>query len=954
MVNASDVIQEHKFANGNETRMLSKLGHAFTSALSLNWTDTAFSMLVNLAERVIKKSIQDAVWNKQIERCIRAADSASMSQAQIASLLETVTEILNSAKINIQQFILDERYIEALASDLTGNEDSREMEQLSRVLANVFHLLSDTLRNTPEFNRAMADIIRKHERELNDHKRIIDDHEERIHRMECQPHDVEEFLKSLPTLRLSTKNMPFAYNYNKLQDVWGRETQVNKLTAFADDDSHRFLFWVITGPAGIGKSKLVFHFGRIYHQEKDWLVRELDRSAIQELCEKCNWTAEKNILLIIDYANEQEQLTVLLGKLSRLNEDGNWHKIRVILIAREGTNPSLYNPHEKEFPQWYTDITRDARSVNDHLYLNEFIELAGLSLDDCSTLHKAFAENHLRKEVTIADEANVKHLIEQEALDDSGLARPLYALFVIDSYYKSPGSRAWDLETLQKQIYERDWANWKTAICGKRSRREDLFVALTNLLLYATIFGRWESCVTLPNPLSADCKTVFDAMRAYSTDYKTKYFKLLTGKSVIVDDEPALVRLTPDMVGEYYVLRRLVSFDDNTLHNWAALMASQLVECRDFFVRAIQDFGNHEVFIKFLLKLFRVISELVKPDNEEVRKTFAFLLETIFRNYKGNEDDQIFEDIFGMISQYITKNKNHCVYAAELALLFHENIPHIGNEKRMKHFARVEILYNKWPESRKLASSYISFLGDIAASKIGAYTPGYSDPYIQKFGDLSELAETSDHAIRKAFIPVLIKTIVRAISVHDWNRCALFEEEFLKKVMRQYDDELALDFINRFDSVIISLAKERRSLFPSDEMERTSIEQQLIAKINEIIENAIDLFTYVIDSASQPSVNFIWTYVGKLAMITKNLYINQCSPYNRGLFQYMLNKLQEVYNKYSKDDSNILAWRVYRALDEFCDAKSDAIPSEIKAQCILKRPIPTIAPEERNNRKVTF
>ena len=227
-----------------------------------------------------------------------------------------------------------------------------------------------------------------------------------------------------------------------------------------------------------------------------------------------------------------------------------------------------------------------------------------------------------------------------------------------------------------------------------------------------------------------------------------------------------------------------------------------------------------------------------------------------------------------------------------------------------------------------------------------AYAPGYSDPYIQKFEDLSELAETSDHAIRKAFIPVLIKAMVRAISVHDWNRCALFEGEFLKKVMRQYDDELALDFISRFDSVIISLAKERRSLFLSDELERISAEQQLIAKINEIIENAIDLFTYVIDSASQPSVNFIWTYVGKLAMITKNLFINQCSRYNELLFQYMLNKLQEVYNKYFTDGRNILSWRVSRALDEFCDAKSDAIPSCIKEQCILKKPNPTIALEE--------
>ena len=306
MIFTSDVVKEHSTEEKKWASKLTKFGHAFVSALSLNWTDTAFSMLVNLAEGIIEKCIQDAKWNKQIEQCIRAADSASMSQAQIAALIETVTEILNTATIDIQQFILDEEYIAKLASSLADTDESNEAERLSRVLANIFFLLSDTLRNTPEFNKAMAEIIRRHNRELNDHKHALENHEVRIHRIECEPRDVEEFLQTLPTLRLSQKNMPFAYNYNKLQDIWGRETQIEKLTAFAEDDNRRFLFWVITGPAGIGKSKLVFHFGRIYHQEKDWLVRELDRSALQELCKKNNWNAEKNILLIIDYANEQE------------------------------------------------------------------------------------------------------------------------------------------------------------------------------------------------------------------------------------------------------------------------------------------------------------------------------------------------------------------------------------------------------------------------------------------------------------------------------------------------------------------------------------------------------------------------------------------------------------------------------------------------------------------------
>lgn len=937
----SDVLIEHSATEKNSTGKLSELIHAFTSALSLSWKDTGFSMLVSVAENIIEKCIQDTKWNKQIEQCIRAADTAAMSQNQIASLLETATEILNTATIDIQKFILDEKYIEKLASDLAGNDGSNETERLSRVLANVFHLLSDTLRNTPEFNEVMAEIIRRHDRDLNDHKQTLhqhkqtlDDHEKRIHRMECEPHDVEEFLKSLPSLRLSQKNMPFAYNYNKLQDVWGREVQIKKLTAFAEDNNHRFLFWVITGPAGIGKSKLVFHFGRLYHQEKGWLVRELDRAAIQELCKKINWTAEKNILLIIDYANEQEQLTDLLSKLSRLNEDKNCHKVRVILIAREGTSPSLYNPHEKEFPQWYADITHDARSVNDHLYLNEFIELAGLSIEECTALHKAFAENHLQRDVTTEDETNVKHLIEQEVLSDIGLARPLYALFVIDSYYKSPESRAWDLESLQKQIYERDWVNWKTAICGKRNRREDLFIALTNLLLYATIFGRWESCITLPEPLSADCETIFDAARVYPTDYKVKYFKLLTGKSVIINDEPALVRLTPDMVGEYYVLRRFASFDNNTLRSWAELIASHLVDCKDFFIRAIQDFGNHKSFINVFLKLFRIISELLKPDSEEAHKAFASILETLFRNYKGNEDDQLFKDISGMIIHYIAENENHCVYAAELALLFHENRPHIGNEKRMEHFERVEVLYNKWPESHKIASSYISFLGDIAASKIGAHVPGHSDPYIMKFEELVDLAKSPVYVLKKSFVPVLIKLIERASSVHDWNRSALFEESFLKKVMYRFDDALALDCISRYDSVIASLAKERANLLSSTQFPE---DHQLEEILDRRIDSAIDFFKYIIENNSQPSINFIWTYIGKLGMITKNLFIHQCAPHNKLLFQYMMNKFQELYNIYSSEENSILAWRISRALDEFCDSKSDAIPFSIKVQCILKK-----------------
>lgn len=940
MVHTSDVIKEYSAAEKKWDSKLSKFCSAFISSLSLSWGDTAFSTLKTIAENIIEKCIQDAKWNQQIEQCIRAVDTAAMSQDQICSLLEIITEILNSSQIDIRQFVLDAKYIDTLASNLAGNDSSNETDRLSRVLANVFHLFSDTLYRMPEFNKAMTDIIRNHDRALKEHKEVLDDHEKRIQRMEYDPHDVEEFLESLPSLRLSKKNRPFAYDYFKLQDIWGRDVQIEKLCSFAEDDNRRFQFCVITGPAGIGKSKLVFHFSRIYQQKKDWLVRNLNQKPLQGLCKKKNWTTEKNILLIIDYANEQELLTDLLSKLSRLKEEGYWRKIRLILIAREGTSPSIYNSHQKDFPKWYMDIVHDDWAINDHLFLNEFIDLCGLTIEDCSSLHIAYATNHLKRNITLKDESNIKQLIEQEVLDEDGLARPLYALFVIDLYYRNPDVRSWDLDSIQEQIYLRDWVKWKTEICGKRNKRENVFIALTNLLLYATIFNKWESSITLPEPLDKDCKIVFNAANAYATDYKSKWFKILTGKNVFFNGESVLVRLTPDVVGEYYALKRLSSFDKSTLHSWATLMTAQLVDCREFFIRAIQDFGNNKTFIEIFLKIFRVMSELIAKDDNDTHKAFASILETFFRNYKGNEDDRIFQNISDVINQYTEDNKNNCAYAAELTLLFHENRPHIGFSRRVEHFECIEPLYNRWPESRKIASAYISFLGDIAASRIGANAPAYSDSYITKFEKLLNLAKSTDYVIKKAFIPVLIKAIERADSVHDWKRSTFMEDFFLKEVMEQCGDELALDCIGKFDSVIISLAKQRADLVQAVTSEPISESKQLtIQEIDQKLEKEIAFFRHVINSNSNPSVNFVWTYVGKLSMVTKNLFIHECIPHNELLFQYMLRKLQEVYTMhYNSNTSSILAWRASRALDEFCDAKSEAIPPFIRVQCILNKP----------------
>lgn len=675
----------------------------------------------------------------------------------------------------------------------------------------------------------------------------------------------------------------------------------------------------------MGKSKLAFHLGRIYQSKKDWLVYSLNRKPLEELCKKTNWDTRKNILFIIDAANEQEKLSDLLSKLCMLNESGNWQKIRLILIAREGTSPSEYLPNERDFPQWYTDIVREDSAISDYLFLNEFIELEGLTLEDCRMIHLAYATNYLKRKVSLMDEENVTQLIRKVVMDEDSRIRPLYALFVIDLYYRNPNARSWNLASLQEQIYIRDWNAWKIEISGKRNKREDVFIALMNLLGYAIIWGKWESNTILPKPLSKDCETVNKAALAYAKDYKSKWFKTLTGKSVRKNGAPVLLQLTPDIVGEYFAIKRLSSFDDSTLGEWASLMTAQIADCKDFFIRAIQDFGNDEAFINFFLKLFEVMAGFIPNGDIERHRVFASILESLFRNYKGNEKDNIYQNIRETISCYIQLNMDSSVDAAELELLFHENKPHIGCDSRLDHLRSIELLYRRWPESPKITSAYISFLGDVVASRIGANEPGYIDPYIIQFEETLEQFEAPDYVIKKALIPVLVKIIKRANSVGDWRRSRAYEKRYLEKAVNQGEDDLVLDCINRFDFAIIALAKQHADMVRDDKP---------VQEIGQRLQEEIAFFKFLIDSNTSPSDNFIWTYVGKIAMITKNLFIHECISVNESMFHYMLTKLQEVYTTYS--EGSILPWRVRRTLDVFCDAKSNAIPFLIKEQCVLR------------------
>ncbi len=116
---------------------------------------------------------------------------------------------------------------------------------------------------------------------------------------------------------------------------------------------------------------------------------------------------------------------------------------------------------------------------------------------------------------------------------------------------------------------------------------------------------------------------------------------------------------------------------------------------------------------------------------------------------------------------------------------------------------------------------------------------------------------------------------------------------------------LYVSIVNGYDMIIIALAKERRIVFPRTKLELTPTEQQLRKKIDSMLENDIDYFKRIIEKERKPSLNFTWTYVSKLSMIGKNLFINECDPYKESFFCYMLDEYKKIHSSCTNRKSSM-------------------------------------------------
>lgn len=187
----------------------------------------------------------------------------------------------------------------------------------------------------------------------------------------------------------------------------GREAELGELTAFLDDD-REFAWWLWTGPAGVGKSRLAIELCRAV--SGTWhagLLREFDQERLGGL------QVTAPTLVVVDYA--AQRATWLTDALFALTQHPCGAKVRLLVLDREATGP------------WWETVQRHHRLEEAaHVAAARYglpRELAGLSREQLRILVPTAAA-HLKATLS---RTNIEDIIDH-ALSIDPVGTPLFGL----------------------------------------------------------------------------------------------------------------------------------------------------------------------------------------------------------------------------------------------------------------------------------------------------------------------------------------------------------------------------------------------------------------------------------------------------------------------------------------------------------------------------------------------
>lgn len=730
-------------------------------------------------------------------------------------------------------------------------------------------------------------------------------------------------LESVGDIAVGSMNT-FHYLNSQMIKIYGRNSQLALLNEFLDAPSN-FSFCIITGPGGIGKSKLAFSF---MQQEKEhrkgWNMHFINDVILSKMANCEVWNHNSNTLLIVDYAGTSlDLLHKSFVKIAEREKCFNY-KLRIILLDRVGMTRK-YDPNTNEvvvdYPYWYSfmirpqkrDVYADAEYISKYLF-EGFIELEGLSEEDYINLINDYVSAMSKRKPHQQNQVCYSLLPEQisEIIDFSRRSsnallhsRPLYIMLATDAIINGRDISHWDTTQMMQYIYDRDLKQWQDNI-----QDELILGALENTLTYSTIFGEWS--IERSFRIGDRCVNEDIEKGLKRPDKRGPVKDWLAQMCEFQDCNIWSLKMRayePDIVGEFYVLKQLegciASKDD-----WYELIFANLSKSKYFLERACQDYANTNLAM-ILVEILKALTSKVSVDHVAEAECVIRIWELF---YTESED----KTLKGVALTGIQTICNKLLYQSRLIdetniRFFYANPAEHINSWREHRFTDYKQFYKKWPDSPEIVITYIEVLGEMASWYYRNGNVPKGNAYSKTLNSVISQCSIHDGGVLVSYIDALGSIISGHYYMNDdANVEAEIDDEFkLETLVAELKTEAhAIAYIDAIKKTIVQQSK-----YTEDHKIVKSIEQ-FCKHINEWMEHEDwYVFRWNIGSVIPFAVDLLFTH--KKRMSGENLFDN-----------YL--ELIEKYIKIQYKAPNLMISHFSTGLDKLI--KSPMIPEEVKAK----------------------
>ena len=339
----------------------------------------------------------------------------------------------------------------------------------------------------------------------------------------------------------------------------GREPEQAQLRQFCEAEA-QLLWWAVTGPGGMGKSRLVYEFCKSMAAE-GWKVQRFEAShsrggPARSLTELPGWMpeADRTIVVLDDVQAYMESVCAWMIKMDRTPRS---EELRILLLEREGETISDSS--------WLGPDFRDT-TLDQWCHSDSFLRLDPMTDEQLMAVMTDYA-------AAAGQTLNAPLLLKTLERVDPDFKRPLYALAIADARCQGKDPTNWDRKKILDTLLDRELKFHLDRLQGIFDRK----IKITKTIQSQMERLLADSCLSLLFPLEQirrneykNLQKLMDEANMNPEEFCQRLGILATAKlhgqamdrdgnpieGAVLDAEMKVIALScPDLLKEHLVLR---------------------------------------------------------------------------------------------------------------------------------------------------------------------------------------------------------------------------------------------------------------------------------------------------------------------------------------------------------------------------------------------------------------